>query len=145
MKRALIAGMLLSAVSAVAVTATASAGEGITETVYAPKDCTKPRVEPKQITIACADDGIYLNRLSWEQWGGDKARGAGILRVNTCNPNCAEGPIKSYDANVRLVNPKRTQCGGRSVLMYNRVHLRFPNKKPRGAKDLRSEELFCNS
>lgn len=144
MRRVLIAGMLLSALSAVAVTTTASAGEGITETVYAPKDCTKPRVEPRRITLACADDGAYLKRLSWEQWGGDTARGAGTLRVETCNPNCAEGPTKSYDANVRLVNPKRTQCAGRTVLMYNRVHLRFPNKKPRDAKDLRSTKLFCN-
>jgi hypothetical protein len=143
MKRALVAGMLLTAVAAVAVTGTASAGAG-TETVYAPKDCTKPKVQPKSITLACADAGIYLNRLSWENWGEDKVTGAGILRVKTCKPTCVAGPTKSYDANVSLLKPKQTRCGGRTVLMYNRIHLRFPNKKPRNAKDLRSERLFCN-
>ena len=141
MKRVLIAGVLLTAASAVAATTIASAGQ----TVYAPKDCTKPKVQPKQITITCADAGIYLQGLNWENWGGDKASGAGTLRVNNCKPTCAEGTTKSYDSNVSLTNPKRTECGGRTVLMYNRIHLRFPNKKPPGAKDLRSEKLSCNA
>ena len=141
MKRVLIAGVLLTAASVVAATTMASAGQ----TVYAPKDCTKPKVQPKGITIACADAGIYLQGLNWENWGGHRSSGAGTLRVNNCKPSCIEGTTKSYDSNVSLTNAKRTECGGRKVLMYNRIHLRFPNKKPPGAKDLRSEKLSCNA
>lgn len=141
MKRVLIAGVLLTAASAVAATTMASAGQ----TVYAPKDCTKPKVEPKSITLACADAGTYVNRLSWENWGLDKVTGAGTLRVNNCKPTCVEGSTKSYDANVALLKPKQTRCGNRTVLMYSRIHLRFPNKKPRNAQDLRSEKLSCNA
>ena len=77
MKRILLAvvGIGFLAVAA----STASAG---TDTIYAPRDCTKPKVEPKSITLTCADAQTVLKHLHWDDWNGPKVKGEGELWVN---------------------------------------------------------------
>lgn len=114
------------------------------DVVYAPKDCTKPKVEPKRITLACGDGGILLKGLGWSDWNADKVKGRGKLLVDTCDPNCASGGFDKYEAKVTLLNIKPTACGAGTVMMYNRAHVRFPRQNPPKPKGLRSFKLFCN-
>ena len=115
------------------------------ETIYAPKDCTKPKVEPHRITLTCADAGAQLVKLGWNTWNTDKVKGRGVLRLKDCDPNCAAGGTDRYKAKVKLLNPKVSTCGGQTVMMYQRAHLRFPDEKPPKPKNLRSFRLFCNA
>ena len=61
-------------------------------TVYAPKDCTKPKVEPKRILLACGDAGIELKQMRWNRWNTAKAKGKGKVSIQICDPSCAEAP-----------------------------------------------------
>lgn len=140
MKRLLIAMGATGALCA-GLIAGPAAGQ---ETIYAPKDCTKPKVEPNRITLTCADAGAQLKNLGWNTWNTDKVKGRGKLLLKNCDPNCAEGGVDRYKVKVKLLNPKMSTCGGRSLMMYQRAHLRFPDEKPPNKKDLRSFRLFCN-
>jgi hypothetical protein len=142
LKRLLITTAAIGALAAIVAVAPAGAGA---ETIYAPKDCTKPKVEPKSILLACGDAGIVLKHLRWSDWNGPKAKGKGKLWVKDCDPNCAEGDFDKFKAKVTLLKAKSTTCGGRTVQMYRRAHVRFPGEKPDGARNLRSFQLACNS
>ena len=109
LKKVLIA---LAATALVTLGATATAGAG--GDIYAPKDCTKPKVEPKRITLACADDNILLKRLGWNEWNADKVKGQGRLLVNDCDPNCASGTFDKYAVKVTLLNIRTTPVAGRA-------------------------------
>lgn len=132
----------LAGLAALALSSTAGAGGTV---VYAPKDCIKPKVEPKRITLACGDADTLLKHLSWSDWNTEKAKGRGQLWVNDCDPNCSAGSFDKYDAKVKLLNIQTYACGGRTLPMYRRVHIRFPNEAPPHQGNLRSFKLFCNS
>jgi hypothetical protein len=113
--------------------------------VYAPKDCTTPAIEPKSILLACADAGISLKSMGWDDWNASKVKGQGKILIADCDPDCASGGTDKYKAKVTLLNIKPTVCGGRTVMMYNRAHVRYPGKKPPNKGNLRSFKLACNS
>ena len=143
MKRLLIVGSGVCLLGAALIAGPATGGT--TEFVYAPKDCTKPKIEPKRITLTCADDGVQLKRMRWDDWNAPKAKGQGKVLVKDCDPNCAEGGTDKYKVKVTLLNIKNYTCGGRTLKMYRRAHLRFPDEKPPNPKSLRSFQLSCNS
>lgn len=73
---------------------------------------------PKGITLACADNGLYLSRLRWRRWGGRVAVGRGILFENTCVPFCMAMSFISAPVRVHLY--RRRDCPGRTHLYYTR-------------------------
>ena len=107
MKRILFA--LVAVGFLAAATSTASAA---TDTIYAPRDCTKPKIEPKSITLTCGDAQTVLKHLHWEDWNGPKVKGDSDLSVNNCDPTCADGSIDKFEVEVRLPIPKPYMCGG---------------------------------
>ena len=125
------------------VAATIGAAAGAQETIYAPRDCSKPKVEPKSITLTCGDAQTVLKHLGWDEWNLPKVKGEGQLWVNDCDPNCADGSIDKFDVKVRLLNPQTYTCGGQTVPMYRRVHIRFKDEAPPHANGLRSFQLVC--
>jgi hypothetical protein len=139
-KRILISATALGALC----TAIAVGPAGAQSFVYAPRDCTTPKIEPHSITLSCADDGAVLKRLGWDDWNAEKVKGEGKLLLNDCDPNCAGGTIEKYKVRVTLKNIKMTECGGQTVAMYSRAHLRFPDKKPPDKNNLRSWKVECN-
>jgi hypothetical protein len=52
-------------------------------------------------TLETSKDGT-LERLTWLRWGEGGAAGRGELRVNSCNPSCAVGAIKTVPATITL-------------------------------------------
>jgi len=143
MKRLLV--VIAAACLLVTAVIAGSASGGTTSVVYAPQDCIKPVIEPKKITLTCADSGIRLKKLGWDEWNTAKVKGQGKLLVSNCDPDCVSGDVDRYKAKVTLLNIKNYSCGGQQLAMYRRAHLRFPDRKPPHSKDLRSFQLNCNS
>lgn len=141
MKRILSALVASTALAAV-IAAPAGAGGDF---VFAPRDCTKPKVEPRSITLTCGDAGTVLKHLEWNDWNAAKVKGSGQLYVKDCNPDCASGGYDKFDAKVTLLNIQTYTCGGQSLQMYSRAHIRFPGDAPPHANSFRSFKLFCDS
>lgn len=68
-------------------------------------------VRPKGIVIACADDGLGVEKMTWTNWGTSTAKGQGELYENLCQPNCAEGKIETYPVLVTLSRVKNSSQG----------------------------------
>jgi hypothetical protein len=143
MKKIVIASMAAGAL-AVSLAAPASGGIDPVGLVYAPHDCTTPKIEPKRIVLACGDANAYVGKVKWSEWGGEKAKGEGWLYLNDCKPNCADGTFHSYGAKVKLKEIERgAKCGGQTVDLYTHAKLRFIGEVPPG-RHLRNWELECN-
>jgi hypothetical protein len=52
-------------------------------------------------TLDTSKDGT-LEGLTWLRWGADGAAGRGELHVNSCNPSCAVGAVKTVPATITL-------------------------------------------
>ncbi len=59
------------------------------------------KTEPTQIVTTAAGSG-YVRSLTWSGWGDSQAVGTGVLEVDDCNPNCAQGTFTGYPATVTL-------------------------------------------
>ena len=136
--------LLMTAVGAtlagLAFAASAGAGGG---KVYAPDDCTSPKVKPDRIVLTCGDGGTYINGFDWQDWGGRSSHGFGTLHANTCKPDCASGKVKDYPVAVTLKKPKTTRCVGASIYMYRKIEVDFIKREPPFASSLPTK-LFCS-
>ena len=145
MKKILIASI---AAGAMAATLAPSASGGLVEPiglVYAPHDCTTPKIEPKRIVLACGDNNAYIGKAKWSEWGGEKAKGEAFLYLNNCKPNCASGRFISYGAKVKLKDIESdASCGGQQVDLYRTAKIKFIGEVPPNAQHLRKWNLLCN-
>jgi hypothetical protein len=57
-------------------------------------------VKPSSITLS-ADGGNIPYDLTWSQWNDESAVGKGLVAIESCNPNCAQGT--STPVPVRIV------------------------------------------
>ena len=116
---ALIAG----ASALVAPVAQAAPGTGIV-------DCAGSVVsKPKEITIACADAGLAITKISWKSWSNNRARGTGTLVWNTCLPQtCVDGIVQEYPVAITLGGV----ASGGNVSVFSRVNVTFPKNSPAG-------------
>jgi hypothetical protein len=142
MKRLILVVAVATATAAIIVASASGAGGG--NKTYAPKDCSKPVVEPSRIVFTCADFGSYISKLHWGHWGGQKARGSGTFYEKVCNPSCASGHLAKYHADIRLRNPRMSKCGGKRVRLFHRAKVHFTNRKPQDARHFRNTKIFCN-
>ena len=54
-------------------------------------DCSnKPEVRPGTFDLFCDGSG-YFTRLGWSTWNASTATASGVLYVDNCEPNCAQG------------------------------------------------------
>jgi len=68
--------------------------------------CLTQSVTPSEITISCADDGRYINHITWSNWGSAQALGRGTLNWNTCAPTCAAGTFLHKSISFRATTKK---------------------------------------
>lgn len=69
-------------------------------------DClSKPRTEPRDFVLTCADGNTALNRLGWTSWTATMASAVGTLTENDCIPYCAAGHFHNYPVLVVLWRP----------------------------------------
>jgi hypothetical protein len=99
-------------------------------------ECTNPppyrlSTRPSAITLACGDDGIGVENLTWTSWAGSAAAGRGSLWENLCQPNCATGKVTTYPVAVTLAVVKTSSQGPWfSHLMVAWLGNRPPNSTP---------------
>lgn len=92
-------------------------------------DCSRAlQVRPATYVLACGDGNAGLARISWSRFGGATARGTGVLSVNGCDPNCAEGSY--HRTRVRIVATRVRTIAGKPS--YSRLSLTRTNGKTAG-------------
>lgn len=57
--------------------------------------------QPETILLS-GDGSLFVNDLSWTGWGSEGATGHGTLKIDNCEPNCAQGGFKDYEATIVL-------------------------------------------
>ena len=67
-------------------------------------DCGMMQSKPQSLTIYCADAGIGVAKISWQNWGGSTTDGTAIYYANNCEPNCAAGKVFQKKVSLRLFN-----------------------------------------
>lgn len=77
-------------------------------------DCEFPVQRPEQIMLTCADGGMIVTDIKWQEWETNGATGSGIYSQNMCQPSCAEG--KRVDTPVRVKLSDLFEFKGRNVL-----------------------------
>jgi hypothetical protein len=69
-------------------------------------NCTSPSVEPSEIVLTCADDGVRAQNLHWTSWTGAIATAVGTLTYNDCMPSCAGGHFHTITGDqITLTDP----------------------------------------
>jgi len=144
MKTTLAALASVAAVVVVSATAAVAQINPVPQT-YAPRDCTSPKIEPRSITLTCADSGAVLKHLRWKNWFEPVVKGEGDLYLKDCDPNCAEGGIDRYRVKVKLYDVETVQCVGQTLDMYQKAKLRYLGDAPPNANRLRKFDVECVS
>jgi hypothetical protein len=57
--------------------------------------------EPPQIIVS-GDGSAFVGGLTWTGWGSSGATGSGTLKLDNCEPSCAQGTYTPYQATVTL-------------------------------------------
>jgi hypothetical protein len=95
-------------------------------------DCEFPVQRPEQIMLTCADGGMILTDIKWQEWERIGATGSGIYSQNMCEPSCAEG--KRVDTPVRVKLSELFEYKGRNVLRTLDIEAVSGRELPNGAK-----------
>ena len=77
-------------------------------------NCEIPVQRPEQIMLTCADGGMIVTNIKWQEWETNGATGSGIYSQNMCEPSCAEG--KRVDVPVIVNLSELFEYKGRNVL-----------------------------
>ena len=95
-------------------------------------DCEFPVQRPEQIMLTCADGGMIVTDINWQEWESNRATGSGIYSQNMCEPNCAEG--KRVDTPVKVKLSELFEYKGRNVLRTLDIEAVSGRELPNGAK-----------
>jgi hypothetical protein len=134
--------LLLTAMLGAALVAVGGGPAGAGSLPYAPKDCTKPRIEPHSIVLSCSDAGLFVKHIEWDEWSADRAEGDGTLIANTCRPTCEAGNFKRYPAEIELKKVRTRNCGGTEVPLFRKAVLDFRRDRP-DFPGIRKSRLEC--
>jgi hypothetical protein len=64
-------------------------------------DCYRLVARPDHIDW-CGNTSDRFRSLRWSSWGAHDARARGVVRLNDCVPDCAEGTSHRYGVRLRL-------------------------------------------
>jgi hypothetical protein len=95
-------------------------------------NCEFPVQRPEQIMLTCADGGMIVTDIKWQEWEFNGAIGSGIYSQNMCQPSCAEG--KRVDTPVRVKLSELFEYKGRNVLRTLDIEAVSGRELPNGAK-----------
>ncbi len=62
------------------------------------------KTQPAQIILS-GDGTAFVTDISWTGWGLPGATGAGTLKLDNCDPNCAQGSLSDYATSIVLSDP----------------------------------------
>jgi hypothetical protein len=85
-------------------------------------------IKPTSIVLACADDGIRVEDVSWTSWMATTANGAGTIWENDCTPSCADGTFHYYPASITLSGVKSSIEGP----VFSQLVANYEGQRPNG-------------
>jgi hypothetical protein len=88
--------------------AAAGSGCSIDHGPYA-RNCGSEVRQPTRLSLACADENAYDDKIVWAHHRDDQADGYAVFVYNDCSPDCAGGHFKSYRVHITLSGP--VPCG----------------------------------
>lgn len=134
-RTAMTAGVLAVAGTAAAVALTvtpASAGSTSAPKVVLVNGCTGAgQVRPGRYEPGCMPSSEYFAGLKWVSWRS-VAYGSGTLKVNSCNPTCAQGKYINYPI-LTVLWRAEARPGHHGQHYFSRLTFIFTGKRPRGA------------
>lgn len=99
-------------------------------------DCNLPPPQPlvilpDTISLACADAGLGVEKLSWQSWTDTGATGTGTLWQKNCVPDCPSAPIpfSYYSVTVTLSGVITNTSDGR---LFTSISVVYDGKGPQG-------------
>jgi hypothetical protein len=77
------------------------------------------------------DSTAILDKMTWSTWSATEAVGAGIYKLDGCNPSCAAGPIYSVATVVTLSDPVKVCSSSGTRWFWTRASFKFPSGLPK--------------
>ncbi len=111
--RYLIVALSLITVIAVSMGSYTYINRAVVQQVYV-YNCGIQDYKPTSLTQFCADAGVGVGEIKWEDWSAGGATGTGRYALNTCEPSCVAGNWLYEDVNVKL--SKAVHDKGKTVL-----------------------------
>jgi hypothetical protein len=104
--------MLLICLSGAVIPLTPSAPSAASSRVYVASDyCRGHSVQPARIILACGNGEVWATNLRFSAYGAGTAWASGKVHYVVCQPNCAQGYVKSVPTRIKLT--KIVMCAGR--------------------------------
>jgi hypothetical protein len=85
-------------------------------------ECAVPEMKTEPTVMDNSADGVlYVEGITWSDWGDPTATGTGTMEVNNCDPNCAGGTDTGYPATVTLsrLKPYLTGNEGYTTIVFS--------------------------
>jgi hypothetical protein len=148
-KRLLLAAVSL-AVLGISGTAYASPGHPANRTLprlYSEQmvmfDCPgqHAQTKPKSYVTYCGDGNDTYVKMHWISWTPQVASATSVLGVNNCNPNCAAGHTKEYQA-LNVLWGSVAVKGHPGELAYTHMTVIFTGAKPSGLSQTFTVKLY---
>ncbi|MGI5338192.1 hypothetical protein ACQEVS_12710 [Streptomyces sp. CA-181903] len=108
-------------------TASAEFAPGAAQELPGVRDCGYGELllEPKIITLSCANGGAVASDIEWDKYGTDKAEGDGVVLVSSG----ANGSARtSFPARLTLSRPRKVD----GMLAFTSVEVRYTGLTPAG-------------
>jgi len=77
------------------------------------------------------DSTAILDKMSWTTWSATEAVGAGIYKLDGCNPSCAAGPVYSVATVITLSDPVKVCSSSGTRWFWTRASFTFPSGLPK--------------
>ena len=94
--------------------------------------------EPACISnFGCAlsgDSTGFLYKMTWSTWSATEAVGAGIYKVDGCNPNCAAGTVYPLPTVVTFSQPVKACFSSGPRWFWSRASFKFPHALPQALR-----------
>jgi hypothetical protein len=137
-------GLGVLAVSLIAAALVPALSSGAKGPTYTPKLCSKPKIKPGKIIIACGDGNFFIKHIHYSFYNGHEAGGKGKAFANSCLPSCAEGHFLKYPVKFRLTKPRKNSCGGQSVRYFHKIKITWKGDRPSAASGKHEKfNLYC--
>jgi hypothetical protein len=82
---------------------------------------------PARPTALEASGDSRVTQVRWQGWGAQEAVGRGVARVNSCDPNCAQGELtRRPGVTATLSDLRRGDCSGRPARFYAHAVVEWP-------------------
>jgi len=81
--------------------------------------------------VLSGDSTVILAKMTWSTWSATEAVGAGLDKIDACNPDCAAGPVYPVPAVVTLSDPVKVCSSSGARWVWTRASFRFPDGLPK--------------